>query len=171
MTESIENRPESAAGRPLLRVLGLLILACGCAAGYFIYQSLRSDAARQPEESFQAIVRGGWFLLGAVFLGVLYFSTRRRTASRLAQPSENAIQQGVAAARTMASISALAGVLCWLPLMPLLGPLGYAAAAVIAGLWAIRDMSRAPNLRLERGLAIAGSASGAIYFVVYTIFQ
>src|SRR5262245_8319775 len=147
-------------------VAGVLGVSCGFVSAYFLYLSLQATKAQSPEETFQAVAKGGSFLLGMVAFGTLYAFARPPRAAQPPLPPRGDLD-GVGVPGTLAIISCISGLLSWLPLLPLTRPLVYASVAVLGGLFGLRAMAHGVSIPRDRRLAVVGTILGAAYLCLY----
>jgi hypothetical protein len=150
--------------RRFLRVTETVLLLLTAVLGY---RSCVLDQSGDPEKTMPAIVATlelAALLIGCVAIDILW---ARPTLEPGVQMAAGNVDFGGAAAMT----SAVAGVLAWLPLIPLAGPIVYASVATLAGLVALRHLQRGHTRRGERRIAIVGAVAGVANLLFHFVLS
>jgi hypothetical protein len=130
--------------------------------------SFRADSRHESEQSFQHGFVGILSILSGVALAVTYAFLGRGPVAPVAPAPESAYE-GIGTGGTLASVSVLAAVLCWIPLLPVMSPIAMATTAVLTGLFGLRALrGRAGRVR-DRTTAFAGTTLGSLYFLLYVV--
>jgi len=156
------------------RLLANVVLLGGIlAAATFLhlgYQAYRSDSTGASEDTFHLLIRAGAVLgVAALLMGV--YGVLRSAPAGGALPLTGAIEKPpiglLPEPWILARVSVAAGVLSWLPLIPLLGPPGYALLALLAGWLTVRRLAHAAGP--DRLLAVAGILLGGICAILQLV--
>jgi hypothetical protein len=89
--------------------------------------------------------------------------TAAPTSLQSAADSAGQVEFGEAAA----IVSAVAGALAWLPIIPIAGPIVFAAVATLSGLFALRASTGDKHHSRQRSMAVLGSGAGVLYILVW----
>jgi hypothetical protein len=111
-------------------------VALGVMFVYSVARCIHAERSGDSDQVFHAIVAAGIALVAGIVSGALcvLFKSPRATEG-VTSPSDPLIPP-----YALATVSAMAGVLAWLPLLPLVSPLGYAAVAVVVGMFGLRAL-------------------------------
>ncbi len=131
---------------------------------YYLVGCVRAELSSNSETSFQSLVAAGISLVVAVIAWTVFAALG---SARLppARVHEDESETGSDTGGILASVSVVAGVLAWLPLLPLVSPVGYAAIAMVAGLFALRAL-QSRGARRDLRIAVAGTVAGTLYVLV-----
>jgi hypothetical protein len=133
-----------------------------CATGVAGYRACVLDSRGDPEVATPAILLTlGLATCLVVCLVVDYLSATPPKPPTA--PDSHQVEFGEAAAM----VSVVTGVLAWLPVIPLAGPILYAAVATLSGLFALRAVVTGDHRSRQRGMAVLGAAAGVLYIVVW----
>jgi hypothetical protein len=149
----------------------LIVIAVTGAVAFVCYlrRALQADSSGQPEEGFWAIVYSGLGAAGGLLSGVAAYVALSgwRSSGQPRLTANPAVDEGLGVGGALASASLISGLLSWVPLLPVLTPVVYAAAAVLLGLLGVRALAEMPSRVRDRRLAFAGSALGFVYLALY----
>jgi hypothetical protein len=150
--------------------VGYALVASLIVGTVYMVASFRADSRHESEQSFQHGFVGILSILSGVALAVAYaFLGRGSVAPVPVAPAPESAYEGIGIGGTLASVSVLAAVLCWLPLLPVMSPIAMATTAVLTGLFGLRALrGRAGRVR-DRATALAGTALGSLYFLLYVV--
>jgi hypothetical protein len=148
--------------RPLFRVIeGVLI----CATGFAGYKSCSLDRVGDPERAMPAML-----LTVALALSLLACLAVDFLLIARPSPAPKGWSAQVDLGEGAAMTSAVAGVLAWIPLIPVTGPVVYAAIATLTGLFALRELRGLDRRHRDQTAAILGVLAGAVYMLVWLVF-
>ena len=150
------------ARRRLLRIAEVLLI---CGTGIAGYRSCALDRRGDPESAMPSIVLTlvlCMSLLACLAIDYL-MSTRTSLPAALNPPGQ--VEFGEATAM----VSAVAGALAWLPIIPIAGPVVFAAVATLSGLFALRASPSDKHQSRQRSMAVLGGAAGVLYFLVWLV--
>jgi hypothetical protein len=153
----------------MLAVVGACAVVLGAIFVYYVARGIQAERSGDSEGSFYAIVAAGIALVACVISGALFALLRSRGAVHAAPSAP--VSERLVPPYALASVSAVAGVLAWLPLLPLVSPLGYAAIAVVVGMLGVRSASLVASERRELVASVVGVGLGLLHFIVRMVLD